>query len=116
MPITVICLDRLVPTHFTKHALTGFDREKEKREGWKETMRETRNEGRKKLKKDSGGKRRRSTRLLSPHPRPHSWELAGSLNPLQQFIEGSVSSIKGFFPQDLLTAPPVIPFSPPTLI
>lgn len=40
MPITVICLDRHVPTHFAKHALTGAERENEKREGWKEMTKE----------------------------------------------------------------------------
>lgn len=73
--------------------------------------------GRKKgIKGDSERKGGRSTGFLSPHTKPHSWELAGSLNPLQQFIEGSVPSIKGFFPQDLLTTPAVIPSSPPTHI
>lgn len=36
-----------------------------------------------------------------------SWELPGSVNPLQQFIEGSLPRNKGFLLQDLLTHPTI---------
>lgn len=45
-PITVICLDRLIPTHFTKIALTGAERENEKREGRMEEEEEEENQRR----------------------------------------------------------------------
>lgn len=35
----------------------------------------------------------------------HKPGLAGSLSPPQQFIEGSMPSIKGFFPHGVLTPP-----------
>lgn len=49
------------------------------------------------------------------HTQAHS-SLAEILNPLQWFMEGSVPPIKGFFPQDLHTTPPVKPSSPVALI
>lgn len=52
MPITVICLDRYVPTQFTKHASTGADEKKEKKVGWKETRKEGRLEGTDKSKRN----------------------------------------------------------------
>lgn len=108
-PITVICLDRHIPTHFTKITLTGAERENEKREGWKDAMKE----GNWRRQWENGRKDNRAS--IAIH-KARSWELARILNPLQWFMEGSVPPIKGFFPQDLHTTPPLKPSSPVALI
>lgn len=98
--VSAICLDKCAPSLFTKRVSTGTDgmnkmssRKEGRTKGWEEEFFIYLFLMQRKV--------RRPTRLLSIH-KPG---LAGSLSPPQQFIEGNMPSIKGFFPHGVLTPP-----------
>lgn len=101
-PVSAICLDRCAPSLFTKRVSTGTD---------EMNKTSSRKEGRTKgweeefiyffifLNANKGKEANKAPVSI------HKPGLAGSLSPPQQFIEGSMPSIKGFFPHGVLTPP-----------